>query len=539
MTTRIAIGSRGELSFAEEEEYGIAIDPVKRIDFVSESIANNIEILASNALNPNRAVSKVVRSTSDIGGDIAYEQNTHGFGTWYKHALGDAITLVSAGGGVDGGVRCQLDADATVGQTALVVKNYNMSTSFPSSGIAVIVSRDANGDLVQDPITFSARDGTGGLTVADLSIAAKKGDRIFLAHADYDGVYTHYIEAGKTLPESLTIEVGRDIVYFTYSGCKINTFEETFNAKEMLTGTFSVVGREESSGGDSAGLINTGLAAGGIAVGDTTVWLKAGSFTTVDGTGVAGFKQVMYPTGGTWSATDQKPVVTTQTYKLQIEGENDITYTAIALGPSSTAFINGIPANGAGSITLAHGSATSYVPIAPQSSAAQNALTPTSQEPLTSFQAAMYVDGVFNEILNASFSVNNNLFTGKFQLGDRYRAQLPEQLREVTGSITVEFDDLVMYRKFVNSTDTELEIRCVDDGTDGQIGATGVYRQKHIIFPKVKFTGNTPVIGGPDVITMDMAFQSFYDTDDDEPEIIMILVNNIAADTTAPKIPGA
>jgi hypothetical protein len=504
--SRIGIGARGQVAYGEEKCYGVAVPPVKRIDFVSESIANSINALVSNALQPSRAVPNIVRGNSNIGGDIAYEQNSTGHGVWMKHSLGNAITLPAT----DGGIRAQLGADATIGQTGMTLRANNVSPSLPAAGYGTIVSRDSAGNLVSDQFRWTSKsDGTVLLGVTGLGINCIQGDRLFLTDSTtYVGVYTHYLEAGRTLPTGLTVEVGRDIVYFTYTGCRVNQLAETFNAGDILTGTWSVIGRAEASGADT----NNAHVAG-----DTTVTLKTGSFLLQDGTGLVGFRQ--RNAAGT--------MLGSLGYYLQIEGENDITYTGYTVNPNGSAVIYGIPSAGTGSITKAHAAG---VPIAPQSTAAETALVPTTQEPLISFQAGMYMDSVFQEVLSASYTLNNNLFADKYQLGDRFRAQLPEQKREVTGTISTEFDDLVLYRKFVNSVAVELEIRIVDDGAFGLIGNTGVYRQKHIIFTKIKYSGSTPVIGGPDVIKIDGPFQAFYDTADDEPEMIMILVNSVERD---------
>lgn len=504
--TRIGTGARGAISFGEEVCYGVAVPPKKRIDFVSESIQNNIGALQSNVLDPNRAVKGLVRGTSDVGGDINYEQNSTGLGVFYKHALGTVVTLLAT----DGGIRAQLAADAASGAATLTLRANNVNASWPTAGYATVVSRDSGGNLTQDVFRWTGKtDGTSLTGVTGLGINVIEGDRVFLTDSTtYTGVYTHVFEANKTLPTSLTVEVGRDIVYFTYTGCRINQLAETFNAGEILTGTFSVVGRAEASGAD---------AQKAIAAGDTTIMLRQNTYILQDGTGIVGFRQrssAGLPLGSL-------------TYYLQVEGENDITYSAYNINANGSAVIFGIPPSGTGSITKAHAVG---VPVAPQSTAAESTLTPPTTESLSSFQAGMYVNSVFQEVLSMNYTLNNNLFTDKFQLGDKFRAQLPEQRREVTGSMTVEFDDLTLYRKFVNSEGTELEVRIVDDGSLGQIGSTGVYRQKHIIFPRVKYTGTTPTIGGPEVLTHDMPFQAIYDVDDDEPEMIMIIVNSVERD---------
>lgn len=503
--SRIGVGSRGVLNFGEESCYGVAVPPVKRIDFTSESIQNSIGALVSNSLNPNRAVTSVVRGTSDIGGDINYEQNTTGLGVFYRHALGTSITLPAT----DGGIRAQLANDASIGSSVLTLRN-TVSATWPTAGRATIVARDSAGALVSDQFTWTGTtDGTSLTGVSGLGIACIEGDRLFLTDStSYTSVYTHYFEANKTLPTSLTIEVGRDIAFFTYTGMKVNQLTETFTAQEFLTGTLSFIGRAEASGA---------LTQSTIAAGDTTVTLKNNTFLLQDGTGLVGYRQ----------RTAAGAMIGSLNYYLQIEGENDILYTGININTNGSAVIFGIPSSGTGSITRSH---AANVPIVPQSTAAESTLTPPSTEPLTSFQAAIYMDNTFQEVLSASYTLNNNLFDGKFQLGDKFRAQLPEQRREVTGTVQVEFDDMVLYKKFTDSVFVELEIRTVDDGSYGQIGSTGVYRQKHLIFPKIKYTGTTPNIGGPDVIQVDMPFQSIYDSDDDEPELIMIIVNSVERD---------
>lgn len=502
-TTRIAIGSRGTLSFGEEKCYGVAVPPTKRINFVSESIQNNIGKLVSNALQPQRAILNVVRGTSDVGGDIAYEQNTNGYGVFYKQGLGNVITLENT----DGGIGAQIAVAASSGASTLTLRANNVNASFPTAGKATVVSRTSAGALVADQFTWTGKtDGTAFTGVSGLAINVIEGDRLFFTDStNYVSVYTHYFECGSTLPVGMTVEVGRDVVYFTYTGMKVNQIVENFNAQEFLTGTFSMIGRAEASGADSQKAI---------VAGDSTVMLHSGSYILQDGTSIVGFRQ--RNAAGT--------MLGSLTYTLQIEDDNNITYTAFTLNSNGSAVIFGIPTSGTGSIPNSHAIG---VPVAPQSTAAESTLTPPSTEPLVSFQAGVYLDNSFQEVLSMSYTLNNNLFTDKFQLGDRFRVQLPEQRREVTGTVNIEFDNLIMYRKFVNSTSSELQIRIVDDGVNGQIGTTGVYRQKNHIFPLCKFEGSTPNIGGPDVITMDMPFQSIYDVRDDEPEMILIIVNDL------------
>ena len=463
--------------------YGDIIVPTKAIDFVSETLNNEIGSLVSNAITPNRGIRKRVRGNFQIGGDIAFEQNTEGYDVIYKHALGtNCITIPAA----DGGIRAQL-SDGEI-STAVTIRCRSIPTSFPATGDFVVVTKAAATGLLTAVIDeYTAVDydaATFTVGAPGSGTAYAKGDWLFLHDTPaLDTVFTHYLPASDTLPVGISIEMGRDIAFFYYTGMRVNTLEETFNSGDMCTGTFSYLGRSEISGGD----LTTAVVAGAPTI-------------AVSNSDMSEFNAA----GGT----------------IAIGSENDITYTGITL-----LTLTGIPAAGlAGSIFYNHEAGE---PVAVQSTLAATTLVPPTTDPLSSFQAALYVEGVAQEAQNVSYTVNNNLFADKFQIGDRFRVAAPEQRREVTGTFTVEFDNMILYRKYINGTSAMLEIRCVDDSIEGEIGTTDVYRQKHIIFQKVEFTGETPKIGGPDMILENAPFQAFEDTDYDKPEILIILVNSV------------
>jgi hypothetical protein len=210
---------------------------------------------------------------------------------------------------------------------------------------------------------------------------------------------------------------------------------------------------------------------------------------------------------------------------VQMESENDITYTGYN---AYNGVFSGVPASGAGSIAYAH---AADLPVAPQVSWGSPA-EPPSLNPLTSFKAAVFINGVAQEVLSASWTLNNNLFTDKFQLGDRFIAGLPEQQRTVEGTFNTEFDDVVLYNDYLDGAQAFFEIRCID--TDNRIDSqandtapTGhwVYSQKHCLFPKIYYSGTTPQIGGPEQITHDFPFNAYVDTENQMNEMALIFVN--------------
>ena len=71
---------------------------------------------------------------------------------------------------------------------------------------------------------------------------------------------------------------------------------------------------------------------------------------------------------------------------------------------------------------------------------------------------------------------------------------------KVTGTVSVFFEDAVMYNKFINGTSTSLDIK-LDDGTNNF----------EILLPNVKLTGATKTINGNGPVTMSMPFKALYD----------------------------
>jgi len=72
----------------------------------------------------------------------------------------------------------------------------------------------------------------------------KKTDTVVVATK----AWKHTFELDESLPTGLTIGVGRDFKEFQYSGCKINQLRLTFRSNEIVSATWSVVGKDETTG---------------------------------------------------------------------------------------------------------------------------------------------------------------------------------------------------------------------------------------------------------------------------------------------------
>lgn len=154
----------------------------------------------------------------------------------------------------------------------------------------------------------------------------------------------------------------------------------------------------------------------------------------------------------------------------------------------------------------------------------------SSIDPLAGFDGALTIDGSSQPIMGWECTVNNNLFGDKYHLGEKVRAALPEQRRSVEGSMNVEFDDLDLYRRFVNNTTGNVVITFTSDSyvADTVLGNSRTQYSLAIRQPNIRFNGSTPTIEGEGIITVDMPYVALYDDTNSIPEIRITLVNGTA-----------
>ena len=137
----------------------------------------------------------------------------------------------------------------------------------------------------------------------------------------------------------------------------------------------------------------------------------------------------------------------------------------------------------------------------------------------------MTLDGTATGVMGCSFTLTNNLYGEKYELGDRQRAALVAQRRTVEGSLSLEFDDLDMYRRFVNGTAGDINIVLT---SDEYINSSTTQYSLAIRMPEIKFSGTTPTIGGEDIILTDFPFNSLYDDTAGIPDLRLTLTNGQA-----------
>jgi hypothetical protein len=540
------------------------------IPFTTESIAQTINMLESATLDPSRGSLPSIRGTSDIGGDIAFELRGQGYGQLIKQAMGDGATgsanylTVAA---CRGDLPIQVDGYHAAGALLLNVKaSFEVITDWDTlctagAGALNLIHVERNittGLLEARSITLVAAavnpKGVAGdpsywhdITTPAIALGqeAFDGAWCFPQHAAmFSGCYLHYLELGVNLPIGLNVDIMRDIALFVYSGMKIGTWTMNFNANEIVNGTFTFVGREEFCGGVSTSEIaNNAMllgvpvnAARNIAVDDARIFCNYPGTTSKLMLGHEGnvYYAVAVPPLSATLNTDagmDNPVPVTLTTPASLigsitEGTDQIGTVAwsdwVATGRQLWGYFKGTPV-----VPMTGRACTALGPVDLRS-------TMVDLPPYSFFEATVLMSsGLANvapapppvgynsegrmgveeiEVMNATFTVEQNLYTDKYALGSRFRVKTIEQKRTVTGTLSFEFDNLNQYRKFFDGRSFAFLIKCISvDPDKGFIPGTSTSDVPYstcFYFDNCKYTGVTPNANGPDMIMTDMPFSA-------------------------------
>lgn len=104
-------------------------------------------------------------------------------------------------------------------------------------------------------------------------------------------------------------------------------------------------------------------------------------------------------------------------------------------------------------------------------------------------------------VTSMNFIVDNG-HSKNFAVGSNVIRDFTTNNAKITGTVTVYFEDAVMYNKFVNGTSTSIDVK-LDDGVPNTV---------QIFFPNVKYVGATKTINGNGPVTMTMPFKALYDS---------------------------
>ncbi|MDQ1279590.1 MAG: putative tail protein [Thermoproteota archaeon] len=267
-----AVGARGQIGFAEEGAWGCQQQtPDKFVEMNGEGIVSEIGTLVSGALRSDRAVHKMISGVEAAGGDVECEIAPKGFETWFKHALGDVTTTrVDTAFIIECTNRSETKCELTITHTAGVATNLAIDmdigadvsldlTNASYDAIAeVMAAINAHANLAcyspyqaiqgvwQTTIHASdylaGTDNSNCLEECDNIDILSTPSRMWVVGTEW-GVYSHQIQCGASLPPGASIEAGRDVAAFLYSGSKINTMELSAQPSEFFMGTFGFMAK--------------------------------------------------------------------------------------------------------------------------------------------------------------------------------------------------------------------------------------------------------------------------------------------------------
>lgn len=138
----------------------------------------------------------------------------------------------------------------------------------------------------------------------------------------------------------------------------------------------------------------------------------------------------------------------------------------------------------------------------------------TSVRPFKFNHGALSIAGSPVKVRAATLSGDNGLAVGRRSLGQEHVDEpLEEELRTYDGSTEAEFVDLALYRRFI-------------DGDEGPLVLSFTAGDRSVtITENVRFDGETPNVGGRQILTQNLPFKAIGDGAD-EAAITVVLVDD-------------
>jgi len=122
-------------------------------------------------------------------------------------------------------------------------------------------------------------------------------------------------------------------------------------------------------------------------------------------------------------------------------------------------------------------------------------------------------------VTDVQLTLDNGLDDSMYVVGGAgLRADLPEGAAKVSGSLTALFQDLTLYNKALNHTESSLELAW----TNGTSSLT-------ITVPELVYAPASPTISGPAGVKVTLNFQGYYANDAGATALKAVLVNDTAS----------
>ncbi len=132
---------------------------------------------------------------------------------------------------------------------------------------------------------------------------------------------------------------------------------------------------------------------------------------------------------------------------------------------------------------------------------------PSSLSLMTFVNGSLTLAGSAHDVKAFSLEGENGLADDRYFLGSQLRKQpLEAEMREITGELETEFQDLTAYNRFVNGTEAALVLLFE--------GATisGAFKFATQITANIRTDGETPTVGGAEIIEQPLQFKCLGNT---------------------------
>jgi len=155
------------------------------------------------------------------------------------------------------------------------------------------------------------------------------------------------------------------------------------------------------------------------------------------------------------------------------------------------------------------------------SQALATASYPTGLSPFVFTQGSLTLAASAFDVKSASLSIDNGLATDRHFIRattpERPKEPLEADRRAITGTLTADFTDLTAYNRFVNGTEAAL-VFTLNAGAAAQTTIT----------MNVRFDGETPDIGGAELLEQSLPFKAVSSTSD-AAAITVAVINSDSA----------
>lgn len=156
--------------------------------------------------------------------------------------------------------------------------------------------------------------------------------------------------------------------------------------------------------------------------------------------------------------------------------------------------------------------------------------TPTDlgKQPFDGYSIATIEEGgvaIANVVSIDGLTINNDIDTDQYIIGGGgERESLPEGMVGVTGTLTALFENLTLYNKAVNDTESSLKIVYTLGTGDGSAGN----EQVQFFIPELTFAPQSPPVSGPRGVLVELPFVAYYN-DSSEASVLEITLKNTQA----------